>query len=470
MPRPLGSFETAATLTNDVAPFVVVVVLALDGGPSPERLGDALAVLQRRHPLLQVRIAEHDGRLWYEPLGSPERNLPGPSSPPIPPIPLRTLERTADDRWQQVAEEELNRRIDAATGPLLRCSYLVPAPGGSGEPAASARCELLLTFHHAIMDGASGTELVDELLALCDPAVPLGSRAADPGPGPVSLPRADGTVLPPVETLFPPSTRGVGGRLRAARFLGRQLADEVAFRLRTRGQRRPPIADSARCHILPIALTRAETAALVQATRRRRVTLNGALGAAFLCAVDEQLYAGRARALRYMTFADLRPYLDPPVAVGRLGSFLAMLRYTARMDGGGATGAATDGERFWDLARRLTGQVARGARRGDKLWAVRFAEAVMRMLLGRRSERMAATAVSYLGVARLKTEAPVRGLHAFVSNFGLGPEYTALARIFDGELLLDILYLDTDMDDALGRTLAERIAAILRRACGVKEI
>jgi len=449
MPRPLGTFETAATRTNDVAPFVVVVVLALDGGPSLERLRDALAVLQRRHALLRVRIVERGGQLWYEPLGRP-----------LPPIPLRAVERTVEERWREVAEEELNTRIGSADGPLVRCSY-VARGGDQGDSAAKDRRELILAFHHAIMDGASGLTLVEELLALCDSArdTDLQELAAEaPAAGPIP---------PPVDTQFPASTRGFGGRLGAARFLGRQLADEVAFRLRTRGGRRPPIAASARCQVLSVGLTREETAALVQATRRRRVTVNGALSAAFLCAVGDQLYAGRARALRYMTFADLRPYLDPPVPADELGSFLAMLRYTARMDGdrpAGATGAAADGGRFWDLARRLTGQVVRGARRGDKLWSVRFSEAVMRMLLRRRSERMAATAVSYLGVARLAATATVRGLHAFVSNFALGPEYTALARIYDGELLLDVVYLDVDMDAALAQTLAEEIVDLLRQA------
>jgi hypothetical protein len=174
-----------------------------------------------------------------------------------------------------------------------------------------------------------------------------------------------------------------------------------------------------------------------------------------------------------MTFADLRPYLDPPVPDDELGSFLAMLRYTARLDGRrarGSTRAAADGDRFWELARRLTGQVVRGARRGDKLWAVRFSETVMRMLLRRRSERMAATAVSYLGVARVAAEARVRDLHAFVSNFALGPEYTALARVFDGRLQVDILYLDVDMDGPLARTLAEEIVDLLRLAGRGEEV
>jgi len=474
MRRHLGTFETAATLTNDVAPFVVVVVLELDGGPSLERLRAALAILQRRHPLLRVRIVESAGRFWYEPLADRssrpdgrDGGADGPQGPP--PIPLRPVTRAGDEHWQRVAEEELNRRIDSAAGPLMRCVYVTPS-ASAGAPVtgsgASARCEILLAFHHAIMDATSGTALVRELLSLCDPAVRPDLA--------MELPR-ERSVLPPVETLFPAAARGLGGKLRAGAFLARQVADELSYRWRTWGGRKPPIASTSRCHILPVALSCDETAALVQASRRRRVTLNGALGAAFLRAVDDHLFGGRARALRYMTFADLRSYLDPPVAAEELGSFLAMMRYTAPMTrregtrGEGSRPARSgaidgaDGD-FWLLARHLSDQVARGARRGDKLWSVRFSEAVMRMLLRRRTERMAATAISYTGVARLDPESSVRRLHAFVSNFALGPEYTAHARIFEGMLLLDILYLDVDMDGALARTLADEILATLRRA------
>ena len=39
----------------------------------------------------------------------------------------------------------------------------------------------------------------------------------------------------------------------------------------------------------------------------------------------------------------------------------------------------------------------------------------------------------------------VRELHAFVSNFPKGPEYTAQARIHRRRLVWDVVYLDVDM-------------------------
>lgn len=436
MRRPLGSFETAATLTNLRAPFVVVVVLRLEPGPSADRLADALSSLGRRHPLIRVRIVEGPGGFWFESDGTP-------------PIPLRVVERAGEDGWMEVAEEELNSPLDAAAGPLLRCTYLTPP-----EPAGGARSEVVLTFHHAAIDAVSITTLVGDLLRRCQPEpapAPEVAGTSPPAPPEVAGTSQIGPGLPPVEDRFPRAWRGLRGRGRLVGFVARQLADEVAYRLRSRGSRRPPIPPRGRCRVLPVELPPEATSSLSRTARRHGATVNGALAAAFLLAANRSLYADDAAALRYMTFADLRPHVVPPVRDGSLGGYLAMLRYTAHL--------RPDMD-LWELARRISRQVADGGRRGDRFGALRMSEWVMRTLIRRGGERMSATAVSYSGAARLGRSfgsIELRGLHAFVSNFELGPEYTALARLFDGRLQLDVVYLDGDMDRPLAQAIADDI-------------
>jgi hypothetical protein len=55
-------------------------------------------------------------------------------------------------------------------------------------------------------------------------------------------------------------------------------------------------------------------------------------------------------------------------------------------------------------------------------------------------------------------------IHAFISNMVLGPEYSALARLWEGRLWWDIVYLDSDMDRAVAATVAETILDLLRTA------
>jgi hypothetical protein len=89
------------------------------------------------------------------------------------------------------------------------------------------------------------------------------------------------------------------------------------------------------------------------------------------------------------------------------------------------------------------------------------------MIFRLKAFRMGATALSYSGPVDLHTNGgsfKVTGLHAFAANMTLGPEYSALVRLFRGELWWDILYLDSDMDAAGAREIAREMQAILERA------
>lgn len=80
---------------------------------------------------------------------------------------------------------------------------------------------------------------------------------------------------------------------------------------------------------------------------------------------------------------------------------------------------------------------------------------------------MGATTLSYFGPVHLPTSYgsfEVTGLHAFVANFTVGPEYSALVRLFRGELWWDIMYLDSDMDAAGAQEIAREMQAILEGA------
>lgn len=426
--RALGRFETALTLTGEHAPFVIVVAVRLEGAPGAETLRGALDALQREQPLLRTRIAATDGGYRFE------------VDPAPPPVRLTALPRRDDEHWRQAAEEELNRGLDGGSAPLMRASYLHDRDGGED---ASGNADLVLTLHHAIVDAAACERLVDRLLALAT------GTAGDP-------PTASG--LPPAaDVLLPPGHRGSRGAARRLAFLARQLADEAAWAWRRRGAPAPEIPAAGRCHVLPRRLDAAATAALVRRARRRRVTLNAALDAALLLATVRHLPGGAAGLHRYVTFADLRPYLKPPPDPDRLGCYISMLRYSLT----GLTPATA----FWPLAQRITRQVGAGAHRGDKYAAAHFAPMVMRRTLGRGDQRMSTTALSYSGVARLRRlhgGTVVRDLHAFISNFPLGPELSAAARLLGDELRLDVLYLDCDTDAAGARRIADGVLALLR--------
>jgi hypothetical protein len=426
MERLLGGFETAAALCGETQALNVVFVLRLAGGVELARLEQALTSLQRRHPLLGVRVVRDDGRYRFV------NGAPAPR--------VVAHERQSAVTWRPVAEQELNRPLDLGLGPPIRCVYLPPAAAGDGS-------EIVLTAHHAVLDGASSAPLLTELVALCD--------------APSSVAAAAITLPPAAETLFPSRFRGPRSQPGRLVFVLRQLAAEVSYRLRRPGPSRPPGEGPVECRILPLALSEGLTTQLVRRSRRERATLTGALTAALLLAVQRCLQSGRAGLRHYFSFADLRPYLLPVPTAETVAAYVSPLRLTIPLP---------ENADFWPLARGITRQIGAAGRRGDKFHAARLMAATMRVFLRRRSARMATVALSYTGAVRFAGESGalrVRGLHAFVSNLSIGPEFTASVKLVGERLVWDIVYLEADMDAILAKSVAGEIVRLLARAARI---
>ncbi len=420
--RKLAGFEHSMRITDEHTPFSVVAVLRLAGTLSPSALRGALDTLQRRHPLLRARIvpAGSDYEFRFDVAG---------------PIPLDVGERPPADGWIAVAQDEMQRRIDMAAGPLARCRYLVGPSGG----------DVIFTLPHSIADGGGGVQLFRELLALC------AGRALDEPPD-------EGEGQTSAVALFPDECTGLGYSLAAAGYMRRQMADEMAFRWGSRGVRKAPIADSGRCCFLPIRFDAQLTTRLIQASRRHRITLNAVFGAGMLMAVQRHLYPSPRVPLRHLVFADLRARLRRDVPASALGCFLTMYKITATVER----------ERdLWSFAGQVQDLTMRAARSSDRYMANAMSPGMIKMLFRMKAFRMGATALSYTGPLALPTEYgqfELTGVHAFAGNMPLGPEYSALVRLFRGELWWDLLYLDCDMDAAGARRIADEMQTILEGA------
>jgi len=423
--RALGAFETAQALTNAHTPFNVVMVLPLRNGPVEQSLRWALDAVQERHPLLRVSLEPEGGGFRF--------------SPTTQAIPLEHVEHEDDSSWMEVAESELGRALDTKAGPLVRCSAIT-------RPEDGRAAEIVLTIHHSIIDAASAANLVEELLTACA-AIEAGET---PEIGP-PLP-----MIPAEDDLFPETLPGGRKRPGIAGFLVRQLADELTYRLRTVGKRRPTVQPQGHCRVLCRRLAGDNTTALVRACRSRRLTLGSALNAAMLVAVHRLLYDDKPNLLRHFNFADLRQILEPRVTAEHLGAYHGMLRVTVPMPAGAD---------LWDTASVVNQKISSAARRGDTLLSITLSPMMMRPILRRQKQRMGTTALSYTGPSRLARRfgpIEVSSPEVFISNLSLGPEYTAQARLADGELFWNIVYLDCDMDRAMADRISDEMLDILR--------
>ena len=423
MKRELGSFERALVITDQDAPFHIVNVLKLENGPSPHILRQALEILKNRHPFLTACLVREKG--GYHLAGLVE-----------PVIPLHSLPRWNDEHWLYIAEVELGKRMDIWGSPLFRCTYLYRE--------GDRRSDIIFTFSHFISDSASLSQLTAELLTVC--ASLLDQR---------TIPLIERSPAPPAESRFPPAYRGVRLGLSLLRYAVQQAGDEIFYRLRTRGKQTPSVhSRPAGRHILSIQIPEEMTESFAQRARREGLTLNSALNAAMLLALNRSLYAGQEVPMRTFTFADLRPYVEPPLGNEDLACYISMLRYTVTVSGG---------MDLWPLARSLHNKIYTSLKAGDKFTASVMAEPLMKMVTRLRSFRMGATGLNYNGVTPVQKNygsVKVTGVHGFVSPYHLGPEFSAQAQIFDGQLFWDFMYLEADMSQDEARGIVEEIKRI----------
>lgn len=423
MKRELGSFERALVVTDQDAPFHIVDVLQLENAPSPHILRQALEILQNRHPFLAACLVREKGDYHLASLVEPA-------------ILLHVLPRWNDEHWLSIAEVELGMRLDVWSGPLFRCTYLYR----DGDPHS----DLIFSFSHFISDSASISQLMSEFLTIC---VSLMDQR--------TVPLVERSPAPPADSRFPSAYRGLRLTLNLLRYAFQQSGDEISYRLQARGKRTPSVHQRAsRGHIHSIQIPDDVTEPFAQRARREGVTLNSALNAAMMLALNRSLYAGQDVPMRTFTFADLRPYVRPPLSNEDLACFISMLRYTVKVSGG---------MDLWPLARTLHRKIYSSLKSGDKFAAAVMAESLMKMVARLRSFRMGSTGLNYNGVSPVRKDygdIKVIGLHGFVSPYDLGPEFSGQAQLFDGQLFWDFMYLEADMSQDEARGLVEEIKRI----------
>ncbi|MCA1813335.1 MAG: condensation domain-containing protein, partial [Halobacteriales archaeon] len=250
MDRPLDGWERRFWIVGLEATVNVVTVAYLHGPLRPDALRQALGHAQRRHAMLRVHVEDTaEGPRWRE------EGTPG--------LVLRTVRRDGAATWREVADRELSERFAAAPGPLLRAMLVE----GQEEH------ELLLTFHHAIGDALAGHALTGELLR----------SAAGHAPGP-ALPAPPGPFA-----LLPGWARGVRGRVRFLRegVRAARLLRVTPPRGLPRDAEAPP--GERRSRLLHAELHEAQTNSLAARCRAEGATVQGALSAAVLGALADEV-------------------------------------------------------------------------------------------------------------------------------------------------------------------------------------
>ena len=248
--RPLGAYETIFARAQR-GNFVMAASFA--GTVPVEMWESAVEALVERHPMLRVRLREHDGLLHFVP--AKEGN-----------IRLWHGRHEEDQSWRETAGHWLAGRMGIDSEELVR--VVVADRDGS--------CDVLLGMHHSLGDGRSVLGLLEDLMRAVD-GLALRSYATIPG---VDELLADTLgELPTQESANPPM------RNWHTPFLP---YDEPWAALET------------------TKLSAAETERLIRSTRREGSTVTGALAAAMVTGWRKAAPAWRAEPVRLMIPVDVR--------------------------------------------------------------------------------------------------------------------------------------------------------------------
>ena len=160
--------------------------------------------------------------------------------------------------------------------------------------------------------------------------------------------------------------------------------------------------------------------------------------------------------MRTFSFADLRPYVEPPLPPENLGLYISMMRYTVDVDG------EVD---FWSFAKDVHKKIYASLKYGDKFVASEMSETLLKMLVKLDSVRLCASALNYNGTVPVQTqygEIKVLEMHGFVSPHPFGPEMASQAQLFNEQLFWDFAYLEEDMDRETAKKIVEEIEGIMK--------
>ncbi|KPM46715.1 phthiocerol/phthiodiolone dimycocerosyl transferase family protein [Jiulongibacter sediminis] len=407
--RKLNDVEAALTDSNAAFPMSTVIVVSLEGSLRSSDVRHAMDRLQKRHTLLRAHISRQKKGYYFSPTEEP--------------LDLSIHPRASADSWKKYVEEAVNRRYDT-NRPLLYVLFLE-------DPKGENHTELILVFHHAIIDGISARQLLTDMLSL------LGEEILE-----------EHSTVSSGSYDYPEAYQGWPGRWKKLSFLARQMKDEVLYAFR--GDTPAPLQNSEN-RICSLTLNTHETRQLLVTAGRQKLSFNNVLSAAMLSAYIKQKNRSRKQLFRSISFADIRHWMQPPVPDDVLGCYFSMTRFTLALPSASGTK---------EIARDLWKQMYQSGKTGDIVLFAQMSQTMIQLMLKTRKFRMASTALSYIGQLDLKTTyghlKPLE-VRTFISNNQIGPPVSAFGRLLYGRLRLDFTLLKNEFTEQESEQLMKSI-------------
>jgi len=286
--RKLGLVEKWLELGHDMGNSGLIVnIVYLEGILIPDLLKQSLKLVQQRHPMLQVYIVESEEELYFQSEGITE-------------IPLQVIDKQDENEAIYIAEKELHTKFTYGKNPLCRLTLL------SSQQAPNT-CEIIITFHHGIVDGISCMRFIDDLIFYYQQI-------------------NDGEALSPVESLdFLPGIENlINYNIKNPQVTNEQLTPPAQLII----EHTAP-ANERFTRIIPRMLSKETTKRLIEKCKEEKTTVQGAICAAMLLTAAKLLSIDKQVNISYGLPVNLRKYCEPEISDQNLGCFISVLGFKA---------------------------------------------------------------------------------------------------------------------------------------------
>ena len=310
--RKIGLVETWMALGHDLGGGLIVNVVYLEGILTQDVVQQALKLVQQRHPMLQVYIVESEDGLYFQSTGITE-------------IPVQVIYKQDENEAIKVAQKEIHTKFTPGKNPLCRLTLLY-------SHQHQNTCEMIITFHHGIVDGISCMRFIDDLLSYYQ-KINEGENISQVE----SL-----EFIPPIDTLVNYNIPSQNPREND------QLANEqptLPPQLIIESQ---ASANERFTRMLPRMLSQEKTKILIDKCKQEKTTVHGAMCAAMLFAAGKLLSIDTQVNFSYGLPVNLRKYCQPEITDQNLGCFISVLGFNQLVD---------PNTSFWDLARECKSQI-----------------------------------------------------------------------------------------------------------------
>jgi Phthiocerol/phthiodiolone dimycocerosyl transferase C-terminus len=327
MNRPLSPLEHVVWLIDQSIHQNFVMIARLSGFVKDveTHLRLALDLLQKKYPPLNCKILGGEKPVF--------------DMKNVPQIPLDIMARKGENHWIEIAEQEMKTAIPWALGPLTRANLLISKNDSTAD--------LMITFCHVVADATSGVMFMQNLLT-CIQQMGKG-ETVNFGPAMEPLPAPDNLIKKDLQFQSDVSA----DPFEPAQLMG----DEVT----------PP--DLRTTRVIQKMLSAAETKKLVTRSKQEKTSVHGALCAAMMQAVAEQIRksqdspAAGPLYIGCVTPVDMRRHLTMDVSE-YIGDFISQAIHYQPID---------ENSSLWDAARSIIKSLKQEMKAGNDIKGIQGA-------------------------------------------------------------------------------------------------